>query len=566
MKKAIIISFFYVIITSPFIFGLDFEPNVVIVTTKPSGFKIAAKNSIETFNTDLGAISTKKIVVKNNSLKTASQTKDTFLVRFPEDCNLEETIKKYQEQEWVAKAEPNYYVYARNYPNDPKAEKQSYFFNTGLNLLLNLPVNKRIIVAVLDSGINYFHPDINNNIRINHEETFNGKDDDNNGYVDDINGYNFVGFSQDNDNNNPMDDFGHGTHIAGIIAAEINNDIGITGINPYALILNVKFLDSQGRGTQADAAAAIYYAVATGAQIINCSWGYYKYSTIIKDALDYASANGVLILGAVGNQSSDLQEYPAAFENVIAVSAISIDNQPTGFTNYGDYIDYAQYGSYIYSLYEDSYTYMSGTSQSTAVLSGIISRIWAAYPDKSANEIQVLLEQATEDIYESGKDEYTGYGVFSAGKLFSNLALSLPTNNYIVPVIIDAGQELVSEGDDTQDTILLPASVNLVLEELMNFPNPFGASGTYFGFNLTTTAGSTGEMASPIQVAIHIFDLTGRKVKYLESIGMLSYQKIFWNGRDESGSELPNGTYIYLFECNSGETILRKKGKLTILR
>ena len=146
-----------------------------------------------------------------------------------------------------------------------------------------------VIVAVIDSGIDFFHPDLErHNIWQNPGEELNGKDDDGNGYVDDLIGWNFI-----DDNNNPWDQAGHGTHISGVIAAARGNGAGIAGINSGAQIMPLKALNFLGRGRSVAIAEAIYYAVRNGARVINISFGGEHVSVIEKKAIDHAVASNV---------------------------------------------------------------------------------------------------------------------------------------------------------------------------------------------------------------------------------------------------------------------------------
>jgi subtilisin family serine protease len=206
-----------------------------------------------------------------------------------------------------------------------------------------------VVIAVIDTGVAYDHPDLTDNIWTNTGETScsDGIDNDGNGYVDDCHGWDFIG-----DDNDPTDYNGHGTHVAGIIAAVGNNNTGISGVMWQAKIMPLRFLGVNGIGTTADAVSAILYANAKGAHVINNSWGGSGYSQTLKDAIDASSA---VIVCAAGNNSKNNDSvpfYPAGYtsSNLIAVAATNHDDALASYSNYGvNSVDVAAPGSSIYS-------------------------------------------------------------------------------------------------------------------------------------------------------------------------------------------------------------------------
>src|SRR5437867_5745540 len=180
-----------------------------------------------------------------------------------------------------------------------------------------------VTIAVIDTGIDYQHDDLAQNMWKNPGETVNGEDDDGNGIVDDIYGANFCNGAMSGD---PLDDNGHGSHVAGTVAAVGNNHLDVVGANWKAQLMAVKFLCRDGSGTTADAIQAIQYALAMGAQILNNSWGGSGYSRALEAAIKEADRLGVLFIAAAGNDGNDndaVPSYPASYTvpNVIAVAA-----------------------------------------------------------------------------------------------------------------------------------------------------------------------------------------------------------------------------------------------------
>lgn len=548
-----------------------YEPGIIIVKTKPSqsqGFKIMSSNSIQTFNTKLGALSTKTLPTptKSKNLTISQAQGTTYLVQFNATADITTLIQSYLKESWVDWAQPNYYVYSTEMPTDPDFSKQDYLSQTGLYYILDIPTTGDILVAILDSGIDDTHLDIKDAIFHNSKELLNGIDDDQNGVIDDTDGYNFAGYSTGQDNRYPTDEFGHGTHLAGLIAAQANNQIGIAGVNPKAKLLNVRFLDRLGRGTQVDSAQAIYYAVDMGAKILNCSWGYNKYNTILKNAIDDAISKGVIVVAAAGNRATNEYEYPAAFENVIGVGSINLDQSLSSFSNYGAYVQYVEPGNSIYSTaLKQAYCYKSGTSQSTAILSGIISKIWAYHPELSGSQILRILKNSSNEIQITKNDQTYLFRTLSIPQLFS--VLNLPTTNLDIRSMAEQFQQNeLQKQQELEERLLYSASVNLSVPDLLNFPNPVGSTGTTFGFTLENSAGSTALAIDEPHITIQIYDLKGYRVKKIESTGTLGYNTLFWNGDSDQGNSLSNGTYLYIFECKTSTQRILKRGKLSILK
>jgi subtilisin family serine protease len=292
-----------------------------------------------------------------------------------------------------------------------------------------------VIVAVIDSGIDYYHPDINpNTIWRNAAETPNGIDDDNDGYVDDLIGWNFV-----SDNNNPWDDAGHGTLVSGIIAAASDNGIGITGINWGARIMPLKVLNFSGAGRSSGIAEAIFYAVKHGARVINLSLGGQQISETERLAVDYAYKQGVLVVVAAGNSAENTKTYGlASLPNVIAVGASDVNDKRAGFSNWGEAVDIVAPGVNVLSLRarrtdvslvsgqknykpgadfvgpEAKYYHATGTSFAAPYVTGVASLLFAHNPQLTPDQVKRMILQSARDIDVPGIDQFTGYGLVDA--------------------------------------------------------------------------------------------------------------------------------------------------------
>ncbi len=281
--------------------------------------------------------------------------------------------------------------------------------------------SKKIKVAVIDTGIDVNHEDLKENLWKNPGETgFDGSgkdkssnkiDDDGNGFVDDVFGWNFV-----RNNNDLSDNHGHGTHIAGIIGAVGGNGKGISGVSPEISLMILKYYDPKGFGEDnlKNTIKAIHYAIDNGAHIINYSGGGLEFSADEKAAVEKARKRGILFVAAAGNErsNSDINKYyPADYslDNIISVTAVDSQTQVLPSSNYGVLtVDIGAPGNNIYSTLPDNkYGYMTGTSQATAYVSGVAALVLAHHEDYKPVQVSKYLKN-TGDIVDSlkGKTRY----------------------------------------------------------------------------------------------------------------------------------------------------------------
>ena len=274
-------------------------------------------------------------------------------VKLPPRMSVESALEYYRGNPDVAYAEPNYIRYSRaTTPDDPSFPNLWGLHNTGQTINgrsgtagadIRGPEawdfaqgSNTFVIAVIDTGVDYNHPDLAGNIWANPGEVAGNRlDDDDNGYVDDIRGWDFV----DGDND-PVDVHGHGTHVSGTIAAVGNNNLGVTGVCWRAKIMPLRAMDAFGSGTDANIIAAIGYAVNNGARVINASFGAPDYDQAMYDALANANSAGVLFVAAAGNEATNndtTPSYPASFNlpNIISVAATDADDNLASFSNYG---------------------------------------------------------------------------------------------------------------------------------------------------------------------------------------------------------------------------------------
>jgi len=357
--------------------------------------------------------------------------KRIFEFTFPDDTNILKLIGRIEQIEGVEYAEPHYLrktcggslkknsgYSIESVPNDP------YFaLQWGLEAVDAVSAwdvvtgNAGVVIAIVDNGVDLDHPDLETQIWINPDEIDgNGVDDDNNGYIDDYYGWDFV---DDNNDPNPNLDAGnpyHGTHVAGIAAAATENGRGIAGMAPDCKIMAVQ----SGEGDIIyNGAQGIIYASENGADVINLSWGGYDSYAVEEDAIASAIFMGKVVVAAAGNDNTDQAHYPSGYENVIGVASINPDNAKSSFSNYGFEIDVSAPGNSIYSTIvneagQPGYAYLDGTSMSAPLVSGIASLVLDANPGWSNAKVAIKLVNSCDNI----DDHNPGYeGQLGAGRI-----------------------------------------------------------------------------------------------------------------------------------------------------
>ncbi len=436
-----------------------FANDHIIVKLKKSNDILAASliNTISYENTLNNLFSNLNIKVKktkslfprdsrnNTELYNRYELETYYVVYLDEENKIKELCDKLNTDNKVDFSEPDFIGESAGVqgisstPNDEFFNRQWGLHNDGLqrttqgksgktgadmNILKAWEVatgSSDIIVGILDSGTKIDHPDINSRIWVNIEEVKNGRDDDGNGFVDDINGFNFA-----YDNPNVKDDGGHGSNIAGTIGATTNNNLGYAGIDQKCKLMICKNLDDENLGEYSWWSASLYYAANNGAKLINMSEGGYDYSKTLENAINYAYDAGCLIVASMMNKNNGDTYYPASFKNVLAVGATDTDDSRCreftwgGGSNWGKHIAVVAPGNKIYGLdFKDNANYdvyWSGTSQATAYVTGIASILLGQDPSRTNKDLRdIITSTAVDEVGDPredilGWDEYYGYG------------------------------------------------------------------------------------------------------------------------------------------------------------
>lgn len=399
----------------------------------------------------------------------------TFLLTFTNGLDVKLELWKFQKLNPIEFVELNYVAIgggqsnensALVIPSDANFNKQWGLVNDGTmsgigNVLADADVDMELawniqtgdpnmIIAVPDSGLKMNHPDIASRIWVNIDEIAgNGIDDDNNGYIDDINGWDWA-----NADNNPTDDHGHGTNCASIVGATANNGLLFAGANWNSKIMPLKVLNSANSATYADLANSIYYAVDNGAKIVSMSIGGTSPTTLVADSIAYANNFNVMLFFCMMNTNNNVSYYPARYSlnypNVMAVGSTNPDDTRTNpffwstssGSNYGTHLNVVAPGNYIYGLSHtsntNSTTYWGGTSQATPLVAGVASLIFAQNPALTPLEVRTIIQNTAQDqvgTFEEdipGFDIYMGHGRVNAFEALQTATLTADEQNLTV--------------------------------------------------------------------------------------------------------------------------------------
>jgi hypothetical protein len=334
--------------------------------------------------------------------------------RVAPQVDLVQAIERLKRDPAVLYAEPNYLLSVDVTPNDPRYNELWGMNNTGqtggiadadidADTAWNVSTgSSSVLVGVIDTGVDYNHPDLAANIWTNPGEIpGNSLDDDNNGYVDDVHGYDFV-----NNDGDPFDDHGHGTHCSGTIGGVGNNGVGVVGVNWDVTIMGIKFLNSGGSGTTANAVLSVQYATMMGVDLTSNSWGGGAFSQTLYDAIAAAGAANIAFVAAAGNNGANSDTspaYPAAYDlaNIISVAATDDNDQLASFSNYGAVsVDIGAPGVDVLSTQPgNQYGLLSGTSMACPHVAGAYALVLSvSAPGIPVAQVKNILMNSADDI------------------------------------------------------------------------------------------------------------------------------------------------------------------------
>ncbi|MBT2756687.1 S8 family serine peptidase [Mesobacillus foraminis] len=417
---------------------------------------------------------------------------DFILVSSPKGYDLASvaaSLLNYQEIEYV---EPNYRVEAAYTPSDPGYKKQWYLGRIQAPKAWDQTKGaSNITVAIIDGGVQTSHPELKGKI---------------------VAPYNVVTGKP----TLPADH--HGTHVAGIIAASFNK-AGTAGVAPNIKIMPINVFSGEYADTF-DIASAVYYAADHQANVINMSLGSYYYSAVMKEAVAYARTKGAVVVAAAGNEDLNFNTYPAAFPNVIGVSALNKDNKITIFSNYGRYIDFAAPGIDIYSTVAGGkYNTMDGTSMAAPQVSGVAALVLSKNPLLSPAEVESILKNSSVDLGSKGRDNYYGYGRIDAYRALQKT----PS-----PVSVTAGKTF----------------------------NMSGSNRTYI--SVTAKKGST--------VSMYVQNSKGTTIKTLVKNKKSTGSKISasWDGKQDNGTYAGDGSYKIVAKATNGRETASKSTAIKV--
>ena len=469
-------------------------PNQLIVKFKQG---IATAQAAQ-FHSLFGAVKTQKIKLTGAEIwkLSGSLSVDTILAEYGSNPIFEYIEPDYIVTKGTISAQATF-------PNDPGFNQLWGLHNTGqsggtADADIDAPEawdiqtgDPNLVIGVVDTGVDYNHPDLAGNIWTNPGEIANdGIDNDGNGYIDDIRGWDFA--YNDND---PSDVDGHGTHVAGTIAGKGNNGVGVTGVAWNAKIMPLKFLNDQGSGSTSNAILAINYATAKGVKLTNNSWGGGGYSQALYNAINAAGQAGALFIAAAGNsaQNTDTSpSYPASYNlaNIISVASTTRTDSLSSFSNYGlTSVDLGAPGSAIYSTTpNNTYATYSGTSMASPHVAGAAALLWSQNPTWTAQQVKNTLMNTGDPIAALAGKTVSGkrlnvFNALAAANLPSVTVSVSPTS-----VQEDGTTNLVYSFTRTNLNLSSPLTVNFGASGIANAA-PVGSDPA--DYNLLTGSGVT---------------------------------------------------------------------------
>ena len=394
-------------------------------------------------------------------------------------------INKLEGIEW---AEPKYLYETTYTPNDPIYNGSDLLKYQHLQIINASDAwdittgSEDVIIAIVDTGVDWDHPDLADNIWINPLEIKDNLfDDDGNGYIDDVVGWDFGGDIGTGDNDPNEDNPDHGTHVAGLASAVTDNGVGIASIGFKSKLMCVKTsrddLRSDGNPLIAYGYEGIKYAADNGADIINCSWGGYSYSNFAQSIIEEAVSKGALIIAAAGNDNSEEFFYPASYKGVLSVAATNSSDQKASWSNYGTLVDVTAPGLNIYSTwYNDTYDTKSGTSMAAPITAGLAALTISSFPDFTPLQIaeQIRVNSTPIDQLNLNYENKIGYGRINALSSVTNTNSKSVRISEIELTEVGNGNEIYESGEEIEIALELTNYLTPLSNLNINLSSPDG--------------------------------------------------------------------------------------------
>ncbi len=433
-------------------------------------------NVLKDLNTSFDVLSMRALGVSDRSSEETTLLSSKIIrLKFPATVNISNVKKAYEDSGIFKYVELDHVIKGNTVPNDPIFDRDQYYhvnkeFNEVEGILGKEDADMdtdlawdittgsdKVVLGVLDTGLRLDHEEFAGRLWVNEDEIpNNGIDDDNNGYIDDINGWDFV-----NRDNIPEDDNSHGSNVTGIAAATGNNGVGMAGMDWNCKIMVLKVLDDKNAGFLSDEIEAVFYAADNGIHVGNMSFGGSDRTEAFQEAVEYAHSKGVLLVASTGNDDKEIPQFPAAYNTVMAVGAthpnderVTLQNSPGNSwgSNFGDYIDVVAPGSRIFSVRHNMPTsydfFKSGTSQATPMVAGLACLIKGLDMTKTPDEIREIIQNSAEDQVGNPAEDTPGYDKFYGfGRINAFQALLATQNPNTLKAQFTVSNNLVCEDE-----------------------------------------------------------------------------------------------------------------------
>ena len=431
-----------------------------------------------------------------------------YKIKYSGNVAVDDAIRFLQSTGVVEYAEPMFVQRTTFTPNDPSVASQYHIGKINAYNAWNVwQGDTNVVIGIVDSGTDWDHPDLVNNIKYNYADPIDGIDNDNDGFIDNFRGWDV----SENDNNPSVGNQVHGSHVSGCAAASTNNAIGVAAPAFKCKFLPVKSSLDASTNSIDDGYDGIVYAVDHGCSVINCSWGRAGgFSQFEQDVIDYAAVNhDVLVVAAAGNDAVEADHWPASYNHVISVASTASNDAKSGFSNYGYQIDVCAPGSNIYAtVSNNTYTPMSGTSMASPVAAGCAAMVRSRFPLFNADQAAQQLRNSCDNIYG-----------LAANSIFNNklgkgrVNLFTAVSDTLSPGVAVSNLRVTDGNDDAfviNDTLIIGALFTNLLRPTTNLSVTLSTTSTFvtilnntFTIGALATLGADSNYLAPFQVKIN---------------------------------------------------------------